>query len=399
MNASFTRSHAPRFSSDCLQAEVTATDWECALADTRYLTHDIHRYSSKYIPQIARQAIELLTRPGDLVLDPMVGSGTTLLEAWLTSRKALGLDLNPLAVLITRAKIQRVPPRALDKAVELLLGVAACLAASGEGQPSHTITPAFELADEAAIADPRRQDPWFVKWFQAQVLSDLLVLDAAIHLVDDQRARDLACVALSEVLRRSSNAHSGFPNVMFDRKAPPKPRPAPAFVRALTTYADLARKLDSVDGSEPHVDLRDARHTELQSASVDAIVSHPPYIGSVPYAEYGLVSLKWLGVDSRALDRELLGGRRQSRDVIDRFQASYAAVLGEAHRVLRPGRGMFLMVGDPVVRGDLVDLARMTRETASAVGFVQIAETTRLGTNRRANKMAHETLMFFEKPS
>jgi hypothetical protein len=145
------------------------------------------------------------------------------------------------------------------------------------------------------------------------------------------------------------------------------------------------------------VELRDARSTKLAANSVDAIVSHPPYIGSVPYAEYGLLSLRWFGADDRELDAQLLGGKRRSPDVIDRFRVTFAEILQEAHRVLRHGRSMFLMVGDPVVRGEVVDLAAMTRELAASSGFVEIASSTRRGVNRRANKMAHETLLFFEK--
>jgi hypothetical protein len=381
-----------------LQAAVTALDWECAGTDTRYLTHDVHRYSGKFIPQIARQAIELLTQPGDVVLDPMVGSGTTLVEAWRTSRRGVGFDLNPLAVLITRAKVQQIPHRALDDTIAHLLRVVDCLGEQDTAQLRMQDRSMFDVATTAARDDRRQTDPWFVKWFQPRVLSELLVLDAAIRQVTDERARDLALVALSENLRRSSNAHSGFPNVMFDRQAPPKPPPASAFARTLVAYAERAKQLSKIDGPGPAVSLRDARRTGLADESVDAIVTHPPYIGSVPYAEYGLVSLKWLGVDSRSLDGELLGGRRQSRDVIDRFRDVYSEVLVEAHRVLRPKRGMFLMVGDPVVRGVVVDLAELTRETAAAAGFAEIAATTRTGINRRANKMAHETLLFFEKP-
>jgi len=381
-----------------LRSAVADQDWECWLADTRYLTHDIHRYSSKYIPQIARQAIEILTQPGDLVLDPMVGSGTTLVEAWLISRKAIGLDLNPLAVLIAKVKTHRVAQESVDETVAFLQSVAAALAAYKGGQLPLHAAPSFDQAVSGAAEDPRRTDPWFVKWFQPQILNDLLILDHAVQQIEDERARDVAWVAFSEILRRSSNAHSGYPNVMFDRKAPTKPAPGPVFVRTLLMYAGLVAQLSSVSGSEPDVQLADARRIDLPEGSVDAIVSHPPYIGSVPYAEYGLLSLKWFGVDNRALDGELLGGRRQSRDVIDRFQKMYLEMLGEAYRVLRPGRGMFLMVGDPVVRGALVDLAEMTRELATRVGFVEVATAIRRGVNRRANKMAHETLLFFQKP-
>lgn len=396
MSVTTSKPKALRVATAGLQTTVSALDWECALADTRYLTHGLHRYSSKFIPQIAAQAIELLTQPGEIVLDPMAGSGTTLVEAWRASRLATGFDLNPLAVVIARAKVQPISPQEIDDMVEQLLRVVDRLGNPSNRRP-RTRKTMFDIALSAALEDRRRTDPWFVKWFQPHVLSDLLILDAAIGQVGDERARNLARVALSENLRRCSNAHSGFPNVMFDKKAQTKPSPAPAFARTLVAYAKCVRELSTFDGPEPTMNLGDARNTKLADESVDAIVSHPPYIGSVPYAEYGLVNLKWLGVDHRELDGELLGGRRQSRDVIDRFVLMYSDVLAEAYRVLRPGRGLFLMVGDPVVKGSIVDLAAITRETALAAGFVETATRRRRGINRRANKMAHETLLFFQK--
>jgi len=395
LSALSARVEPPTLEGPTLASAVAALDWECASADTRYLTHDIHRYSSKYIPQIAGQAIELLTTPDEVVLDPMVGSGTTLVEAWLRNRRAIGIDLNPLAVRIARVKTRRVDSESLNDAVAALTAVSDALI----GQLHFRSPSLLDAAAHAAAEDPRGRDDWFTKWFQPQVLNDLLILDHAIRQINDERVRDVAHVALSDILRRSSNAHGGYPNVMFNRKAPRKPSPGPIFAKALRAYAELVKQLQPLDYAEPVVEHRDARATGLADGSVDAIVSHPPYIGSVPYAEYGLLSLRWFGTDTRALDGTLLGGKRQSRDVVDRFRTTYADVISEAHRVLRPGRQLFLMVGDPVVRGAVVDLAAMTRELATSAGLTEAAATTRRGVNRRANKMAHETLLFFEKPA
>src|SRR4051794_11235644 len=103
MSMSVVQASLLRSKSD-LQSKAEAMDWECVDADTRYLTHGVHRYSGKFIPQIARQVITLLTQPGDIVLDPYCGSGTTLIEAYLIGRQAIGIDMNPLAVLLARTK-------------------------------------------------------------------------------------------------------------------------------------------------------------------------------------------------------------------------------------------------------------------------------------------------------
>jgi len=59
------------------------------------------KYRGNFAPQIARNIIEMYSSPGENILDPMVGAGTTLIEAKLLSRNALGIDINPKAVELT----------------------------------------------------------------------------------------------------------------------------------------------------------------------------------------------------------------------------------------------------------------------------------------------------------
>lgn len=67
-------------------------------------THDYYRYPARFSPEFARTAIENFTKPGDLVFDPFMGSGTTLVEARATGRRSIGTDISSLAVFIARTK-------------------------------------------------------------------------------------------------------------------------------------------------------------------------------------------------------------------------------------------------------------------------------------------------------
>jgi SAM-dependent methyltransferase len=378
-----------------LQGSAIPADWEFADADTRQHTHDLHRYSGKFIPQIARQAIELITDPGDEVLDPYAGSGTTLLEAALIGRRATGVDMSPLAVLIARVKVTPVDAERLGAFWEYACAVVDVIESDG-----HTLVPpsTWPAIAAAAATDSRLDDPWFTKWFQPDVLRDLVHLDHALNLWPDSATQDIGRVAMSGILRRSSRAHSGYPNVMYDRREPKRARPLRPFLRS------LERAIHRVSATGPLIDpiptmLRgDATSLPMDDNSVTAVVTHPPYIGSVPYAEYGALSLKWLGYDPKTLDEQLTGGKRQRKDVLSRFQAGYSAMLAETGRVLRPGGHAFLMVGSPTVRGELVDLGALTLEYAEAAGLQTVGIATRKGSKRRANKMGEEQLLFFVKP-
>jgi DNA methylase len=68
------------------------------------LTHGFYKYPARFSPSFARAAIETFTKPGDLVLDPHVGGGTTLVEARALGREAVGVDISPLAEFVARVK-------------------------------------------------------------------------------------------------------------------------------------------------------------------------------------------------------------------------------------------------------------------------------------------------------
>lgn len=68
------------------------------------LTHRFYRYPARFSPKFAGAAIEAFSRPGDLVLDPYMGGGTTIVEALVKGREAVGGDINSLATFIARVK-------------------------------------------------------------------------------------------------------------------------------------------------------------------------------------------------------------------------------------------------------------------------------------------------------
>lgn len=370
-------------------------DWECIESETTYLSHAIHRYSGKFIPQIAYNAIELLTKPGETVLDVYAGSGTTLLEAARLGRKSIGIDISPLAVLITSVKTTPIAKSELSLWHHQFRD--SVLDFPNTSQQNFLFAPKGSII--SIDKDTRLTSDWYNKWFQKNILRELIWIDAHVHRIENESLRNVAKVALSDILRKCSNAHSSYPNVMYDKN---KKKQAPAIPRFLKRLDEIVLAVSTigtsiVDDNVPKILTCSNTDLPLTSESVDAIVTHPPYIGSVPYAEYGVLSLTWFGSSAKELDKVLTGGGRQKKNVVDRFISDYKDMMSEAYKVLKPGKSLFMLVGNPTVRGEIIRLDKISVQLAKECGFKKSLELTRKGANRRANKMGLEHILFFTK--
>jgi tRNA G10 N-methylase Trm11 len=186
---------------------------------------------------------------------------------------------------------------------------------------------------------------------------------------------------------------------MLDKRKDSGVPPVPIFLRRLREIASSVAELDTAFDRKPlpTVLRADACHFPICSSSIDAVVTHPPYIGSIPYAEYGVLSLQWLGYDAKKLDSELTGGRRQSSKVVERFEVAFKEMFREAHRVLKPQKCCFMLLGNPTVKGKEIDLPKMAKSLARKNGFDIVEVVKRKGINRRANLLGNESLLFFRR--
>ena len=71
-----------------------------------YATHGLFPYRGKFHPQMIKAIINIIgVKPGETILDPMMGSGTTLVEASLMGIHAMGIELNPFTALMSKVKL------------------------------------------------------------------------------------------------------------------------------------------------------------------------------------------------------------------------------------------------------------------------------------------------------
>ena len=376
-------------------SKLEKLDWELADADTRYGTHSFHPYSAKYIPQIPHYLISNLTKKGDMVLDTFLGSGTTLVVSKKLERNAIGVDLNPLACLISKVKITTITKAKIKKIKEL------CQIIKIDILTLRGQTNLFNFQEESkTIKDPNFDElNYYVeKWFQSNVIAELSVIKKGIDKSKDDAVRDFMLVAFSSILRGISNTASGFGNLMISKNPPKRKR---IFEKFESATLSMLEKIDEneIESKGITIHNKDCRNLSfIPDNSIDLICTHPPYMASVPYAEYQRLSLWWLGFNQKQLDSELIGGKRSRKDTAERFNKDMKLVIKEMYRVLKPKKYCCIVIGNPVYRGKVWELNKIQKEQAIEVGFEFIGEIIRGKYKETVGKMKQEFILIFKKP-
>ncbi len=100
---------------DSVEIDPSWSFVECKPSQTRYITHGYHTYPAKFIPQLAARLITESSCENDIVCDPFMGSGTTIVEALVHGRRGVGVDINPVAHLIAQVKTTAIDTSRLER--------------------------------------------------------------------------------------------------------------------------------------------------------------------------------------------------------------------------------------------------------------------------------------------
>jgi len=353
---------------------LRSQDWSFVDMDTSYLTHDFHPYPARFPPQIPATLIEALSQKSAAVLDPFVGGGTTMVEAFRLGRKSIGVDINPIAVLVSKAKTQIIDDTELQEVEEICQALEGDLAlTSGHSSLFSQISPPRPSAIPLI--------PNINKWFAPHVQSELAICLGRIAQARSERVRTLLQVALSSIIVRVSYQDSETRYV-----ARTKDIPAGTVYRLLLAQlATMQRKLRVLQryngNPQPEVFVGDCRCLQdIPANAVDLIVTSPPYPNAYDYHLYHRHRLYWLGFDPKQVLANEIGSHlkyQYESGGIETFEADMARCLGEMNRVLRPKCFLGLVIGDSVFKGSLVRNDQIVSKLASKAGLRLVFSTRR----------------------
>lgn len=305
------------------------------------LTHGFHSYPARFHPLVPRRLLEASPDAG-VILDPFVGSGTTLVEAALAGRAGIGVDINPLAVALARLKATLWPAHRRAQIAAVAQHVAA-RAGEAARASRRADAPSAKPRRQTRYDDPRRYPP--------HVFRELVTLREAIDAAagNDAELRGVLLLVLSSIVVKVSLQRSDTDETLVQRNIP-RGAAARHFAAKAT---ELAGRMGSfavrvpAGTPAPAVSVGDARRlAHLESASVDVVITSPPYLGTYDYASHHARRFGWLGLEAPNLDRDEIGSRRGAPE---RWTSDVAAYVAEIARVLRPGGWAYLLVGDSAV--------------------------------------------------
>lgn len=364
-------------------SELESLDWTFEDARTRGEAHGIHAYPAKFIPQIPRLLIERL-HPGDdsAVFDPFCGSGTTLVEAARRGLPAVGVDLHPLACLLSHVKTSE-PPAGMSACAEQIASAARTLRV----QP-----PEIPALDH---------------WFEIGVQR---ALSAILHLVNDvatSTLRDALRVAVSNIIVRVSNQESDTRYAAIDKGEQDTfalfVRSAHQIERALLEE----RRIRGERGARVQILNRDVLEVAAENINrpISIAITSPPYPNAYEYWLYHKYRMYWLGMDPIAVRQREIGARPHYFRRKPATAADFERQIGQVFRLLqgvltKPGHACF-QVGSSIIHGELIDNAALICRAAEANGFVLAAQMqreipmTRKAFNAHHARIRNEDLLIF----
>jgi hypothetical protein len=293
-------------------------------------------------PELALRKARELPR-GSVVLDPMVGSGTTLRCAADHGHSGIGFDVDPLAVLMSRVWTTPIDTRKLRAA----------------GQ--RTLADAHRECDRVPTAADKETADFLEYWFGREQRA---ALDSLASVLRSRRGPvgDALRLALSRIIITKDRGASLARDVSHSRPHRVKDHSdydvAQGFLRAVDRLA--ARLEQSPPPGGVRVEVGDARALPLADASVDAVMTSPPYLNAIDYLRGHRMALVWLGF---ALDhlREVRGdsigterglGEQADRQLAERL----AAGMGDLERL--PDRQLRMVLRY------VLDMLEVMKETA-----------------------------------
>lgn len=326
--------------------------------NSTYYTHGFHPYPAKFTPQIVNKYFNLYCKRGFTILDPFCGSGTTLVEGAVNEINSVGIDLNPIAYIISRAKTNLYSEDEMELSKTFISELEAVTNNGSfnnwyESSKEETILPDIPNVDH---------------WFQKNVSYELAILKKRIDELTNTNVKDLFYCAFSKIIVKVSNQDS---EVRYTAKKKEHPDgivfssfidTAKNYLIALNTTEHLINAKAQVINGDTYKVLQ-----QFKANHFDFIITSPPYINTFDYYLYHKQRMFWLGYDHRPVRKNEIGNHHRIDTKTfavakEEYIASMTEIMNELSRVSKPESYFVMIIGDGIVDGITIDMSQVIAE-------------------------------------
>jgi tRNA G10 N-methylase Trm11 len=288
--------------------------------EIRYLTHSFHEYKGRFYPQLAKVFMNYAgIKRGDTVLDPFCGSGTTLVESFLYGANAVGVDINPIAYLLAKAKVKSIVLKQKD--LSQIRKAFECIKEDPDGKK-------IKIENYRNTLDIE----YLQNWFPENNLKKIILILEIIQKLPNETSQLFSKVVLSNLLRDFSFQDPS--QLRIRRRADqPKEYLIEIFKKNLYEQIENIERFQSLNRFELNSkienylgDIRTLMRTaNLKKNSIDVVITSPPYATALPYVDTDRLSLFAFGYTDkkgfRKLEETLIGNReitKSKRELLDK---------------------------------------------------------------------------------
>lgn len=320
--------------------------------------HTFHAYPCKFPAFIPREIIKKYAEKGDIICDPFVGSGTTLLEATLLGYSSIGNDINPLSCLLSKVKGKPVDKKLLDKIDIFFAGLLE------NYKKTKTVKEYYYKSIE--------------HWFQKNVIRELSFLKENILKIKEQDLRDLLLIVLSSIIVRVSNQESDTRYAAVEKELKDYETIKIFIEKAKEikkAYLDFVKKTKNKKTNIEILQLDSRNLSTIKDNSVDLIITSPPYANTYDYYLYHKHRKYWLDMDIKFAQLNEIGSRREFSSLKKnpkKWEEDIRSCLLEMKRIIKKNKNIFIIIGDSVINKKIIKMDKMLKKLSDNVGLKYI---------------------------
>ena len=373
---------------DKIEIDYSWSFLDKTIKDTSYVTHGYYTYPAKFIPQLASRLINTYSKEGDVVLDPFMGSGTTIVEALLNNRIGIGIDVNEIAYLVSKVKTTPIESKNLYSVffkVESDLHIRL-----GKDYKEWVITALQNIPKNERID----------YWFLPEQKEKLAIILFTIREIEDKDIKDFFLIAFAQILKSASvwMQKSIKPTRDLKKKIyDPQKLFLQQLQKMIKRHIEFGKLLTDKTKNNivicRNISCGDSRKISCKDETVQLVVTSPPYVTSYEYADLHQLPSLWLGFleELASFRKKFIGSSYKEREEVNlqsnladsivkqlknkkkrevrNYFADMLETFVEVKRVLKKGGKACFVIGNTEFKGTKILNAEVFKEQFESLGF------------------------------